>query len=143
MLYHILFPTVEPLLGHRPSPTLFLLWCGRSLATGSSCAWPPASGRAGLWQPQAAGTAGQGLWKTGIRCEEQLSCDEGAQMPREAVGPPSLEVFGTRMDTALSTLGAGGLQWHCGLPISYFPFPTTFLLLDSFTNLLVNVGQKQ
>lgn len=104
LLYHILFPTVEPLLGHRPSPTLFLLWCGLCLATGSSCAWPPASGRAGLWQPQAVGFAGWGLCKTGVRCEEQLSCDEGGQMPREAVGPPSLEVFGTRMDTALSTL---------------------------------------
>lgn len=32
-------------------------------------------------------------------------------------------------------LCTGDLQWHSGLPISYYPFTTTFLFPDSFPNI--------
>lgn len=37
----------------------------------------------------------------------------------------------------LISLCAGDLQWHSGLPISYYIILTTFLLPDSFANVIV------
>lgn len=75
-LYHILFATVEPLLGLGPSFTLFLVWCGCFLGRGlfyvqlADCATAPPPAQVLPWDP---------MGEIGMRQKEKLSCQEVGQ----------------------------------------------------------------